>query len=190
MTIVILGIIAVIGTSIWNGVTKSFRDKTRETETRAWIESFNNYKNRFYVYPSIPTADGAIGAATVCLGQFTTYNSKCGQYGSSTSTAFINASGSVSMFSELNRIGKALNNTSQPINNALTGPIAYSSRTSASGTYTVTTQFINFFEGACPTGFTNINTSLPSSIALVLTGLPSGTSANACAISKTYTYTP
>lgn len=188
--VIITGIIAIIGSMAWNGVTQSLRDKTRETDTRAWMTSFENYKNRFYVYPSIPTADGVAGAATVCLGQFTAYNNKCGQYGSSTATAFINASGSASMISELNRVGRVLENTSKPINNTLAGPIAYSTRTSASGTYTVTTQFINFFEGSCPSTFTNINSSLPPSIAQVLTALPSGTSANACAISKTYTYTP
>lgn len=188
VAIVVLGIIAVIGTVAWNGVSTSYRDKARETETRTWITSFDNYKNRFYAYPSVPTGDGAINAVTICLGQFTSYNSKCGQYGSTTMTAYINASGSATMLSEISKIGTPLDNTTQPISDALVGPIAYSSQNTVGSNVTVTTQFINFFEGACPAGFTNINSSLPTSIALVLVGLPSGASANACAITKIYTY--
>lgn len=192
LIVIVVGIIAGITTVTWNGVTKNYRDKARETDTRSWMASFENYKNRYFVYPTNPNpALGTpAGDVTACLGSFTSYSNKCGQFQSSVSTAYVDATGtnSTNVLTELTKIGNAPNNAGPSLNNALVGPIAFSYVT-GSNPYTVTTQLINFFENSCPSDFTNINASLPASLANVLTALPSGSTANACALTKTFTYT-
>jgi prepilin-type N-terminal cleavage/methylation domain-containing protein len=190
IVIVVIGTIVAIGLIAWSGLLITSRDKARETDTIAWASSFDLYKGRYVVYPAMPTADGALGSVTLCLGAFTSTSSKCGQYGSATPTKFIAAAGSASLLTEMAKVGNVPSNSGAAINSALIGPLAYLTQSTAAGTVTVTGQFINFFEKSCPTGFTNINASLPTSIALVMTGLPAGTSANACSLSKVFSYTP
>ena len=191
IVIAVLGILVTIGMLSWNGALTGSRDHARELDARAWASSFDTYKSRYIVYPSMPTADGTAAAATICLGDFTTEtNSKCGQYNSSTATAFLPASSATAMLAEIVKVGNVPTNSGPVVKNVLTGPIYYATQATVSGTVTVTAKFINFFENSCPTGFTNINSSLPSTIAQVMTGLPTGTNANACALTKTFSYTP
>ena len=192
IVIIVLGILAGIAVAGWNGVTTGSRDRARDNDLRAWMSSFDTYKGRFIVYPVVPAGDGAANAKTVCLGKFDDYNNKCGQYNSSTATAYVNAlaSGQSVVVNELARIGNEPSNNGPDIKAVLAGPIVYMTQTTTSGVHTVTSQFINFFENACPTGYTNINASLPSTIALVRTSLPAGTTANVCSITKTFTYGP
>ena len=192
MVIVVIGILTTVGIFVWGGVTQSSRDRVRETDLQTWISSFDNYRARFVVNPVLPTADGVLGAKAVCLGSFSSYNGKCGQYASSAPNAQLSASASSSLLSELTKIGKTPTNNSPDIKGSLIGPILYSTQSTAGGTITVTSRFINFFEGSCPSKMSGeyTTTTLPQPIALVLTGLPTGTSAHACYIEKTFSYTP
>jgi len=193
LAVIIIGIIASIVIVGWGSVGGQTRDRAREADVRTWAAAFDLYKSRFIAYPALPTADTPGGDVTLCLGPFTSTSSKCGQYGSSTATQFIAASGSTSLITNIGKTasnGAAPTDTGPAINNALVGPLVYLSQTTSGTTITVTAKFINFFETNCPsTDFTDISASLPASIAQVLTGLPGGTSAKACALTKTLTYT-
>jgi prepilin-type N-terminal cleavage/methylation domain-containing protein len=193
---IVLAVVGILAAFIYISLTNiatGARDTARENDTKAWMAAFDTYKARFLVYPLLPTS--SLIPKTVCLGTFT--NNKCGQYGSSVITKYIDASGTdyASLRTEIARAGSGdaysiYANTGNSSNYPLAGPILYLTRNTDVGTMTVSAQFINFFEQACPSGYTNINGSLPLSIALVLSGLPSGTNANACSVTKTFTYTP
>lgn len=193
IVIVVIGILAAIVTSIWIGVLSSTRDHAREQDTRNWASTFDLYSSRFGSYPALPTSDTPVGDVTLCLGTFVTTggvvtNSKCGQYKSAVVTQYIPAGSSATMLANMARLSsgnKAPVDSGQVINNMLVGPLVYLKQSTIASTVTVTAQFIDFFEGNCPSGFTNINSSLPSSIASVR----SGTAANVCALTKTFVYT-
>ena len=199
--VVVVGIIASIGVLSWNNVTTGSRDRAREADLNAWISSFDTYRARFIVNPAMPTGalnplmNGALlSGKAYCLGSFTTTSGKCGQYTSSTATAFLPASDSSSMLTELAKIGNTPTNNSPAIKSVLAGPILFTYKTTngSADTDTVTARFINFFEGNCPSSAPGEYTiaTLPAPIALVLTGLPSGTSVHACYAEKTFSYSP
>ncbi len=182
IVVTIVAILAGIGIMGLSGFASSARNEAREQDTEAWIAAFESYKSRFSAFPLLPTS--SLAPKTVCLGVFT--NNKCGQNNSSVPTRFINASGAdyTAIRTEVARVGNVYVNSGSPIT-VLGGPIVYISRTADSGPVTVNAQFINFFEGNCPTGYTNISATLPASIALVLTSV----TANACAKTKYFSYT-
>ena len=194
--IVVIGILAAIGTFAWGNVASSNRDRARVTDTQAWISSFDTYRARFVVNPAMPTSlsDGAVNGTAYCLGSFTATSSKCGQYSSSTPTAFLTAPSTTppTLLTELAKIGNIPINNSPTVKASLAGPILFTYKTTVSGTITITSRFINFFEGSCPSAMPSEYTvgTLPVPIALVLTGLPSGTVAHACYVEKTFSYTP
>lgn len=190
IVIAVIAIIATIGLVSWNGVAVSARNKSRENDTKAWMGNFDIYRARFIVNPGMPTGDGTAGAKVYCLGSFTTTSSKCGQYASANSQASFPASDSAALLTAMDKVGNVPTNTGEVFKGVLAGPIAYTTQVTSGGTVTVTTQFINFFETSCPTGFTNINASLPTAMANVLTGLPSGSNAFVCSVTKTFSYTP
>lgn len=190
IVIIIISILTAIIMLSWGGLVRSSRDHAREDDVRSWASTFDLYKSRFGAYPALPTGNTPTGDKTFCLGTFSSTNSKCGQYNSSTSTKFIAAGGSSGLLENVGKMsngGKAPTDSGPVVNNALVGPLVYLKQSTASGTVTVTAQFINFFEGNCPSDFTNINSSLPSSIALVLSGV---SGANVCALTETFSYTP
>lgn len=165
------------------------RNTERESDAKAWAAAFDTYRGRFKVWPIMPTSTAS--PKTVCLGVHA--NNKCGQDDSSTATAFIAASGTdyTTLNTNIARIGSQLaSKKSNPVNNAISGPIVYVWRDTNSGTIPVHARFIFFSESDCPSDSTNINGSLPSSLALVRTSMPSGTTANACAIQRDMSYTP
>lgn len=189
LVMVLLAVLATIGIIAWNGVVVSSRDRARENDTRLWATTFETYRGRFIAYPAMPTGDSPLDKV-ICLGTFSQYSNKCGQYNSNTSTQSVADSGSSSMLTEIAKVGRVPSNSGPAVNSALVGPLVYLSQTTASGTTTVTGKFINFFETNCPSDFTDISSSLPLLLALVLTGLPGGTNAKACALVKTFSYTP
>lgn len=190
IVITVLAILATIVLVSWSVTTSWMRDESRKAETQQWVDTFETYRNRFVVFPAMPT--NAATPTTVCPGSFASYSNKCGQYGSSTATRFIAASGAAhtNLTTQVSKIGNVPSSSGATINNVLKGPIIHVSQNQDVNPRTVTARFINFFEQGCPGGWTNISGSLPSSIAGVLTGLPSGTTATACQLSKSFTYSP
>lgn len=189
IAVVILGILTTIAALSVSNISMLARNSAREQDAKAWASAFDTYKGRFKVWPVMPTSTAA--PKTVCLGVHA--NNKCGQDDSSTATAFIAASGTdyTNLNTAIARIGSQLPaKVATPINNAISGPIVYVWRDTDSGTIPVHARFIFFTESQCPQGSTNIDASLPSSLALVRTSMPSGTSASACAIQRDMSYTP
>lgn len=186
LVVTVIAILAAIGVLAVNGILISGRNKARETDTRTWASTFDLYKNRFVVYPAMPTADTPLGDVTLCLGSFTTTNNKCGQYNSGTSTQYVDATASASLLTETAKVGNVPQNSGVDTHFPLAGPLVYLSQTTTGGTVTVTGKFINFFEAGCPSGFTDISSSLPTSILGVL----ASTSFKACSLNKTFSYTP
>ena len=189
--VVILVIIATIVTTVWIHVDSASRDQAREAETDLWINTFETYRSNFAIWPAMPVNSAT--PTTMCLGNFSSYSNKCGQYGSSTATRYINASGSAynNMLSAVDRIGFVPVNTTEPTNNSLVGPLLYVTQNSNSAPITVTGRFFHFFNRECPDGWTEYFTSpgspaLPSSISQILTG----TGAHACAKTEQFTYSP
>lgn len=189
ITITVVAILAVITAFSITSISIISRNSAREQDAKAWAAAFDTYKGRFKVWPVMPTSTAS--PKTVCLGVHE--NNKCGQDDSSTATAFVAASGAdyTTLNTGIARIGSQLaSKKGTPINNSISGPIVYVWRDSDSGTIAVHARFIFFSETNCPSESTNINGSLPSSLALVRTSMPSGTSANACAIQRDMSYTP
>lgn len=188
IVITVLTILASITYVGFSQLVTSSRNTARESDTKAWMSSFDAYKARFTVWPILPSGSGT---KTICLGQFT--NNKCGQYGSSTATRFLSASGTDynTVRTGIAKVGDLYKNSGNQDNYALAGPIVHMWQT-GSGTVTVNARFINFYEGECPKGSNGEYTAsnLPSAISGVLTGLPSGTSARACYFEKSFTYRP
>jgi prepilin-type N-terminal cleavage/methylation domain-containing protein len=190
IVIVVLAVLATIVLVSWSMTTSWMRDESRKAETQQWVDTFESYRNRFTVFPTMPT--NAATPTTVCPGSFASYSNKCGQYGSATATRFIAASGTAhaNLLTQVGKIGNVPSNNGSTINNVLKGPIIHVSQNQDANPRTVTALFINFFEQGCPSGWTNISASLPANISGVLTGLPGGTTATACSLSKNFTYSP
>jgi len=185
----VIAIIASVALVSWSNVAVDARDKARESDVTLWIETFTTYYGQRAAWPVMPNPGGN---KTVCLGSFASYNNKCGQHGSLTTTAFINASGSdhSTVLSEVGTISKVPENSSTPAHGVV-GPLVYMTSTNTAP-YTVTGYFFNFFEKKCPSGWTRYYTSgggtptLPSPIAQVI----NGTSAIACAKTRSFSYNP
>jgi prepilin-type N-terminal cleavage/methylation domain-containing protein len=190
IALVVIAALSVIAYLSVTNISILARNNAREQDAKAWASAFDTYKARFKVWPIMPTSVAA--PKTVCLGVHA--NNKCGQDDSSTATAFVAASGAdyTALNTAVGRTGSTplTQKTGTPINNAISGPIVYVWRDSDAGTIDVHARFIFFSETNCPQGSTNINASLPSSLALVRTSMPSGTSATACAIQRDMSYTP
>ncbi len=191
IAIVVVAILAAIVILAWAGVGAWSRDQARESDVRNWVSTFDLYKSRYAVWPALPTGNTTAGDVTLCLGASFT-NDKCGQFKSSSTSRFVDADNSSSMLANVKKVGEVPKNGGPANNNFLVGPLVYLKQTTSGSTVTVTAEFINFFEGNCPSGFKNINSSLPASIANVRSGLPAGTHANVCAIYpyKTFSYKP
>ncbi len=182
----ILGAIALVG---WGGVVTSSNDKARATDIREWVSAFELYRSRYTIWPVMPTANGAAGTVSQCLGTFTSTSGKCGQHTSSTAGQFLAASASSSMLSRVTKTGSTPVNESAPIKNgsrSVVGPYVRVSQSTTAGVVTVTAHFVGFFQGNCPDGYTLDSGNTPSST--MLTNMGSG--AKACALQKTFSYSP
>ena len=197
VAIVVIGILVSIVLVNWSGVIFSTGDKAREQDVRQWSSAYDVYKTRFGGYPILPTGDTPSGDVTACLGSFAAspYNHKCGMYNGSTEQ-YINDSGSSAMLDAIKKISNANKypeNSGPAINSMLVGPIVYVKQTT-SGTpaiVTVTTELIGFFqttECSSMDDFTDISSSLPTSISSIVSTLPSDTTVKTCAIIKTLSY--
>lgn len=190
MVIAIIAILTAITALSITSIATISRNSAREQDAQAWAATFDTYKGRFKVWPVMPTS--TTSPKTVCLGVHE--NNKCGQDDSTVPTAFIAASGAdyTTLNTGVARIGgsQLASKKSTPINNAISGPIVHVWQDTNSGTIPVHARFIFFSETNCPSGSTNINSSLPASLARVRTNMPPGTSANACAIQRNMSYTP
>lgn len=186
--IVVLGLIAAIGTIGWTGVVTSSTNNVRSTEVKLWSSSFDLYKSRYGVWPVLPADDAH--PVTLCLGNFTATKNKCGQYNSNSPNKAIDATASdtAAALAALGQVGKKPDNTAPPVSDMVVGPIAYVSQTTdASGNVTVSVKYISFFQGStCPSGFTDDSSNAPSNT--MLAGLPK-LSTVACAITNnSFTY--
>jgi len=191
LVIVVLGILAAIAAISLGGFISSSHDHAREDDVRSWASTFDLYKSRFGAYPAMPTGNTPGGDVTLCLGPFSSANNKCGQYKSSTSYKFLPASSSSTLLSNAGKMsanGQAPIDSGLAINNLLIGPIVYVKQSTSGSTVTVTARFINFFERGCPSNFTDVSSSLPTAISLVLSGI-SGVKACALSPDKTFSYT-
>jgi prepilin-type N-terminal cleavage/methylation domain-containing protein len=188
IAITIIGGIALVGL---NTVSLFARDKARETDTTTWASSFDLYKSRYIVYPAMPTADTPGGDVTLCLGTFTSFSNKCGQYTSGTATKFLLASGSASLMTEVAKIGNAPVNGEPSLKSQLVGPIVDVTQTTTGPNITVTAQFINFFEGSCPRGFVGpVSAATVAANYAAIAQVMTGVTANFCYLQKQFTYTP
>lgn len=151
-----LGILVTIGTFAFNGIQTWSQNNTRATEVQQWASTFDLYKTRYGGYPAMPTADGT---TYYCLGSFSAYSSKCGQYTLAIGTKNIDATASSSMLTEVAKVGNVPSNTAPAINKQLVGPYLRLTQQTTAGspnTITVTARFVGFFQGSsCPN-----NTSL------------------------------
>jgi prepilin-type N-terminal cleavage/methylation domain-containing protein len=217
IVIMVLGILVSIGVVGWASVITSSKDQTRASDTNEWISTFDLYKGRYFVWPALPTDTTP---KAICLGKPTSggnpkvflnkcvqyngtveFNGTLGTFGSTTSTDYTSFTGEVA------KIGNLKENNGPTINNiSYAGPFVFLWQTTAADNVTVTVyaHFINFFERACPAGYTRITTSpapvLPS--ASIVTPVPPASyltlftstptipsSAYACFVPKSFTYT-
>ncbi|MDB5183963.1 MAG: exported protein of unknown function [Candidatus Saccharibacteria bacterium] len=186
IVIIVLGILVGISVTAWVGAGASSRDKAREIDVRAWSSTFDNYKGRFGVYPAVPLNDGTPFSA--CLGSFSATNNKCVASAGGSGT-YIDAtlSDSTNIVANVSKIAASPVNGGPVIGNAgkITGPFVYMTQVTTGGSIAVTAKIIDFFEGSCPTGFTNETGTGTFSTLFGALG-----SAKACSLIKTFTYNP
>ncbi|MFZ2544640.1 MAG: prepilin-type N-terminal cleavage/methylation domain-containing protein [Candidatus Saccharimonadales bacterium] len=204
IVIVIIAILASIGTLAFTNVQKWSRDQAREQDTRQWATTFNTYKSRFIVWPVVSSTDGQSGVKTICLGTPTSGNGRCVKYGGS-SAQYISITGSDAIDfnavgTEVAKIGIPPTNNGAVTNGAYAGPFLYEWRKTSGSVITLTAAFINFFENStCPSGLLTIaqiksqypNSSDPATytkLDTLMTGVPSGV--YPCGIVNTLSYDP
>lgn len=203
IVIVVLGILLGIAILGMGGYNRWANDQARMVDTKTWASTFENYKGRFYVWPAMPDNDTTPKA--VCLGVFVNDASKpaintsgrCAKYAGSTAypaaTAnYITAAGAdaTSLNDQVQRISDVPMNGGKKTSQGA-GPFAYLWQRTTAGTTTVTGAFVSYFEGSCPDDFVNVSTLISgpdSARYAMLNSLTSGTTA--CAIVKTFDYTP
>ncbi len=184
-----LGILIGIVTVGWSAVNTMSRDKAREQDTKQWATTFDLYKSRYVVYPALPSADGTAPpqAAMLCLGTFT--GGKCVQVNGPPSQN-ISDTDSSSLLTEVKKLGNQPTNNGPSVNGQYAGPFVYIWQSTSAGIITVNAKFVNFFDRACPSGFTR-ETTQPSPGApftSLLSGVPS--SVYVCSFTKSMTYDP
>lgn len=210
IAIVVIGILAGIATVAWGGAVRWSEDRARESDTNQWVGAFELYKSRFEIWPVLP--DNDLAPKVVCLGVFSANSSgRCGQYTGAGAADFNGLTGTyeASSGTEFNtfkaaveKVGKFPTNSGKKQGN-FAGPLVYlwQSSNMVSGEVTVTGVFINFFQNACPNGFTNVNDGTPQSIyssnivrytplnsMINTTNLAASPNTRACGIVKTFTY--
>lgn len=174
MAMAIFATLATIVVAAFGVISTNTRNNARESDARAWAVSFDLYRTRHKVFPVTPTVMTV--PKIVCLGVHA--NTKCGQYTSSTSGRFFDASGPdyTAVRTGLATVGSLYENAGGTISNLVSGPIVHVSRnTNAASPVTFTATFVYFAEGTtCPSGSTSA-TSL-TGLSAILTGV-SNTSA-------------
>ncbi len=174
IVVVVLGILFAIVTVVWTNVIKSSNDKSRAGDVSSWMSNFQVYQSRYGGYPEMPTGNTPSGDVVRCLGKFTSFSSKCGQYTSSTAGRYLAASGSNTLIANVIKVtgNKYIDNSGNAVKDSLVGPIVRIYQTTSGSIKTITAQYINFFENGCPSSdYTDISSSLPSAISGVLNGI-------------------
>ena len=155
LVMVVMGVLAAVGTVVWTGVNNSSANKVRSTEVKQWASTFDLYKSRFGAWPVLPADDNS--PVVVCLGDFTETGGKCGNLASQNYTVDSN------VLDAVKRVGKEPENTAGQASDKVAGPIAYVSQSTSGGVSTVTVKYIGFFQGnSCPTGFGNVSSIEPA----------------------------
>lgn len=188
IVIIGLGIIMAIAIPMWFTAAQTSRDKARETDARNWSSTFELYKARFGTYPVLPTNDTT--PVYACLGLFSSTSSRCGQYNSTNSTQYLVTNDSTDAHSQATttilagatRTGSVPSNSGPVINNSYSGPFLWEKQVTSGTTVTVTAEYINFFEGNCPSDFTNETANADTVLHSIFTNI--GT-AKACGLIKT-----
>jgi len=179
-----LGILVTIGVFGFNGIQTWSQNSARATEVEQWASTFDLYKSRFGGYPSMPASDGT---TYFCLGTFSTYSNKCGQYTLALGARNIDATLSASMLTEIAKVGNVPTSGSPAINNQLVGPYLRLTQQTTAGspnTITVTARFVGFFLGSsCPNN-TSLAISTPASA--YVTGLSGIVE---CGVTRSFSYT-
>ncbi len=212
IVIVVMGILASIAIVSWNGVSIGSRDRTREADVNEWMNTFDLYKGRYFAWPALPTDTTP---KALCLGKPTSggnpkvFLDKCVQYNSSVEFNGILGTYSstlstdyASFTTEVTKLGNLKENNGPTVKNiSYGGPFVFLWQTTAGNDVTVNAHFINFFESACPSGFTRITTSPapvlptsspapPASYLALFTSTPTiPSSVYACYKQKSITYT-
>lgn len=187
LIISVLGILLSIAIVGWGGVASGSRDRAREQDIRQWAATFDLYKSRYVVYPVLPTAVGAASPTIICLGTFSSTLNKCGQYNNV--SASYSDSTSTDLVTEIKKVtDRVPANTGPQIRNTYAGPLVYMTKDTNTPPITLSADFINFFENACPTGIEDVtnNNTLP------YISLKSGStiSVKICRLHKELTYNP
>lgn len=179
----VLGILVTVGTFGFNNLQAWSQNNTRATELQQWASTFDLYKTRFGGYPIMPTADGT---TYFCLGSFSAYNNKCGQYTLALGTKNIDAGLSASMLTEVARVGNVPSGSTPPITGQIIGPYLRLTQQTVAGTpstITVTARFVGIFKGSsCP----NSDLTVVSPASNYVSGLSDLVE---CSVSKSLSYT-
>lgn len=203
IVIVVIGILLGIAVVSMSGYTRWANNEARMVDIKTWASTFDNYKGRLYVWPTMP-ANNADPKA-VCLGAFVNdvskpavnTNGRCAKYPGTTaypaaSATYINATGAdvTELNDQVKRIGDIPQNGGKKTNEGA-GPFVYVWQQTASGTTTVTGAFVNYFEGSCPDDLVTVSTLISGPNSARYAGLSSLTSGTtACALEKTFSFTP
>lgn len=180
----VLGILVTVGTFGYSGLQIWSQNNARATEVQQWASTFDLYKTRFGGYPIMPTSDGT---TYFCLGTFSSYSSKCGQYTLTLGSKNIDAGLSASMLTEVARVGNVPGNNAPPIGQQIIGPYLSLTQQTVAGspsTVTITAKFIGIFQGSsCPANSTLTAVSPASAYLVGISGLIE------CSTSKSFNYT-
>lgn len=181
IVIAVLGILLVVSTVGMGGYINTSNDRARESDTRQWASTFDLYKNRYAVYPVMSTS--VVSAGRACLGKFPSTLNRCGEYNRAGS--YYSDTTADAMITRVQKIGKVPTNSGIPVKDMFSGPIVYVTQSSDTPPYTVTANFLNYFLGNCPSGFSSVAPSAPYSNLLRTSN---GT--RLCNLQKSFTFNP
>lgn len=146
--IVVLGILISVGAVSYYNTQVWSQNNTRANEMQQWASIFDLYKSRYGGYPIMPTSDGT---TYYCLGAFTDFSAKCGQYTLSPGSTTISAASSSTLIDEVKKVSKIPEHTSSPIDGKLIGPFLRLTQVTVASTVTTTVDIIGIFQGStCP----------------------------------------